>query len=124
MRGIGLIRLRIGIIGNPCECGIEPPDFLGLGASQFTGLNITTLARKKITKLMSKTQRYEKTVILFYPVFIVHSAGDTQVLQKNSETESVTVVLVVETDTICCTCRRQSQQQVGRHRHHAQLESA
>ena len=25
MRGIGLIRLRIGIIGEPCECGIEPP---------------------------------------------------------------------------------------------------
>ena len=25
MRGTGMIRLRIGIIGVPCECGIEPP---------------------------------------------------------------------------------------------------
>ena len=25
MRVIGLIRLRIGIIGGPCECGILPP---------------------------------------------------------------------------------------------------
>ena len=25
IRGIGLIRLRIGIIKSPCECGIEPP---------------------------------------------------------------------------------------------------
>ena len=26
MRGIGLIRLRIGLLESPCECGIEPPD--------------------------------------------------------------------------------------------------
>ena len=25
MRGIGLIRLRIGNFGEPFECGIEPP---------------------------------------------------------------------------------------------------
>ena len=28
VRGTGLFRLGIGIIGNPCECGIEPPGFL------------------------------------------------------------------------------------------------
>ena len=25
MRGIGLIRLRIGILESPCECEIKPP---------------------------------------------------------------------------------------------------
>ena len=33
MRGIGLIRLRLGIIENPCECGIEPPGSISYGVS-------------------------------------------------------------------------------------------
>ena len=31
IRGIGLIQLRIGIIGNPCECAIEPPGSISHG---------------------------------------------------------------------------------------------
>ena len=30
---IGLIRLRIGIIGDPCECGIEPTGSISHGVS-------------------------------------------------------------------------------------------
>ena len=33
IRGIGLIRLRTGVIGDPCECDIEPLDFKSHGVS-------------------------------------------------------------------------------------------
>jgi hypothetical protein len=33
MKGIGLIRLRIGIIGGLCECGIEHPGSISHGVS-------------------------------------------------------------------------------------------
>ena len=33
MRGIGFIRLRIGIVGSPCECDIEPPGSIILEVS-------------------------------------------------------------------------------------------
>ena len=33
IRGIGLNRLRIGIIGESCECGIEPPGSISHGVS-------------------------------------------------------------------------------------------
>ena len=31
--GVGLIWFRIGIIGEPCECGIEPPGSISNGVS-------------------------------------------------------------------------------------------
>ena len=33
IQGIGLIRLRIGLLENPCECGIEPPGSISDGVS-------------------------------------------------------------------------------------------
>ena len=33
IRGIGLIRLRIGLLESPCECGIESPGLMSHGIS-------------------------------------------------------------------------------------------
>ena len=33
IRGAELIRSRIGIIGGPCDCSIEPPCFISHGVS-------------------------------------------------------------------------------------------
>ena len=35
MRVIGFIQLRIGIIGEPCECEIEPPGSINHGVSEM-----------------------------------------------------------------------------------------
>ena len=45
MRGIRLIRLRIWIIGEPCEYGIEPSDFIGDVVSSSAHPETTPTAR-------------------------------------------------------------------------------
>ena len=38
IRGTELIRLRIGLLETPCECGIEPPGFISHGVSENSNI--------------------------------------------------------------------------------------